>query len=88
MTPARTATTAGPGGPAVCGVADGDVAGTDVGVVVGVIGGVVVDADEGEGAVVVLGVSVEEAALPCWVVNAKVPETGCPSAEVTRHSTV
>ena len=82
MTPARTATTAGPGGPAVCGVADGDVAGTDV--------GAVVDADEGEveGAVVVPGVAVGEAALPCWVVNAKVPETGCPSAEVTRHSTV
>ena len=34
------------------------------------------------------GVAVGEAALPCWVVNAKVPETGCPSAEVTRHSTV
>jgi len=80
MTPARTATTAGPGSPAVCGVADGDVAGTDV--------GVVVDADEVEGAVVVPGVAVGEAALPCWVVNAKVPETGCPSAEVTRHSTV
>jgi len=82
MTPARTATTAGPGSPAVCGVADGDVAGTDV--------GAVVDADEGEveGAVVVPGVAVGEAALPCWVVNAKVPETGCPSAEVTRHSTV
>ena len=41
-----------------------------------------------EGAVVVPGVAVGEAALPCWVVNAKVPETGCPSAEVTRHSTV
>ena len=41
-----------------------------------------------EGAVVVAGVAVGEAALPCWVVNAKVPETGCPSAEVTRHSTV
>ncbi len=82
MTPARTATTAGPGGPAVCGVADGDVAGTDVGVVGGVVVGVV------EGAVVVAGVAVGEAALPCWVVNAKVPETGCPSAEVTRHSTV
>ena len=82
MTPARTATTAGPGSPAVCGVADGDVAGTDV--------GAVVDADEGEveGAVVVPGVAVGEAAPPCWVVNAKVPETGCPSAEVTRHSTV
>ena len=82
MTPARTATTAGPGSPAVCGVADGDVAGTDV--------GAVVDADEGEveGAVVVPGDAVGEAALPCWVVNAKVPETGCPSAEVTRHSTV
>ena len=36
----------------------------------------------------VLGVVVGEDAVPCWVVNAKVPETGCPSAEVTRHSTV
>jgi len=63
-------------------VADGDVAGTDVGAVV------VADEGEVEGAVVVPGVAVGEAALPCWVVNAKVPETGCPSAEVTRHSTV
>ena len=59
-------------------MAAGTVGGTDVGVVVGVIGGVVVDADEGEveGAVVVPGVAVGKAALPCWVVNAKVPETG------------
>jgi hypothetical protein len=86
MTPARIAPRAGPDSPEVCGLAAGDVGGTDVGVVVGGAVGVVWGVVEGE--VVVLGVVVGEAAVPCWVVNAKVPETGCPSAEVTRHSTV
>jgi hypothetical protein len=40
-----------------------------------------------DGAVVPV-VDVGETGPACLVVNAKVPETGWPSAEVTRHSTV
>jgi hypothetical protein len=35
-----------------------------------------------------VGAVVGEVVPACSVVKAKVPDTGCPSAEVTRHSTV
>ena len=65
-----------------------------VGAAVTDVGEEVVDADaDGEElvgvlVVVVAGVVVEDGGLAACAVNAKVPETGCPSAEVARHATL